>query len=921
MRTPDVKGREAATVGAVAWHGVTAEAAAAELGVELDGLSPAEVRERLARLGPNRLDPPPPPSGLKIFVHQFKSPLIYVLLVAGALALALAEYADAAFIAFVLLLNAVIGYFQEMKAERGIQALASLVHTRARVRRGGHVVEVDGEELVPGDLLLLDSGGRVPADVRLVEANGLRVDESLLTGESDAVHKDARGPVGAEVPLAERVNMAFAGSMVVSGRARGLVVATAMRTEVGAIAHELAGAARQPPPLVVRMERFARRVGLIVVGLAFALVALGLVRGDDLGVVILGAVALAVSAIPEGLPVAMTVALSVGVRRMVARRVVVRHLPAVEGLGSCNVIATDKTGTLTCNELTVEAVVAAGERFAVEGAGYVPEGAVRREGGADPASGAAVAIGAAEAAGLARLVRAGCLTNEGDLAPSEEGGWDHSGDPTDVALLVLAGKLGFDAAAALAAAPRTREIPFEAERRYSASVHDIAADAAYGAGRVLVCVKGAPERVLAMCDRALVASGDEGALDLAAAEARVEGLMAEGYRVLALADGTTVPEEGEEPAGMVFLGVVALTDPPRPKVAEAIAACHDAGIRVVMITGDHAKTATAIGERIGLSRPGDRTISGAEIEALDDDALAAAVADCAVVARATPKDKLRVVRALQANGAFVAVTGDGVNDAPALRQANLGVAMGRTGTDVAREAADLVITDDDFSSIVGGVEEGRVAYDNVRKATYLLISTGAAEVLLVMTAILVGLDAPFTAAQLLWLNLVTNGIQDVALVFEPGEAGVLARPPRRPGEGVLNPLMITRTLLAAAVMAGIGLLLWWEWSTHGIPTEQARGMMVHLFVLFEILHIGNARSETIPLLRMSPLKNPILMGGTALALAIHVGATYFPPTQSLLGVAPLDAAQWLTLLAYAVPIVVVMEAHKFWRRARTRRAA
>ena len=886
------------------WHALDSEAVARALDVAPNGLSDAEASERLRRFGPNRLEPPPPPSRLRVLLRQFTSPLIYVLIAAASIAFALGELSDAAFIGAVLALNASIGFVNEYRAERAVQALMQVVRARARVRRGQRSLEIDGEEVVPGDLLLIESGDRVSADVRLIDARGLRVDESLLTGESLPVEKDESFEVSADAPLAERRNMAFAGSIVASGRGRGLVVATGGATQVGAIALQVSQVRREPPPLIRRMERFARRLGGVAIVLCALLTGIGLAYGQPLGEVLLGAVALAVSAIPEGLPVALTVALAVGVSRMARQRVVVRSLPAVEALGSCSVILTDKTGTLTHNQLTVERIVTGSRRYQVSGRGYAPLGEISREG--RPAL-------PAEEPRLFRLLRAAALANEASLMQREDdhAAWEWSGDPTDVALLGLGIKAGVDAEQLRGVHRSRAAIPFEPERRYAASFHE-------RAGGGLVCVKGAPERVLEMCAHTLAEDGMLQPFDRAAVLVAAEALMAEGFRVLALADAETLEalREGDpppEPEALVFLGLVAMDDPPREGVADAIARCDEAGIHVTMVTGDHATTAQAIAARVGLARGETRVLTGREIEALDDGALRARIADCRVVARATPADKLRVVQAAQAGGAFVAVTGDGVNDAPALRQADLGVAMGRSGNDVAREAADLVITDDDFASIVAGVREGRVAYDNVRKVTYLLISTGAGEVLAVSAALALGLPVPFTAVQLLWLNLVTNGIQDVALAFEPPEPGVLQRAPRPPREGLFDRVMLERTLLAGVVFGLVGLGAFWGWLAEGRPLAEARNLLVQLFVLFEIFHIGNSRSETRSLLRLSPFSNPFLFVGTLAAISVHAAALYTPFLQQLLDVAPPRPEEWLSLVGLAASILVVMEGHKLLR--------
>jgi magnesium-transporting ATPase (P-type) len=894
------------------WHALPAEEAAVRLASPAAGLTAAEAAERLGQHGRNEILPTAPMPPWQVLLHQFESPLIYVLMAAAAVALLLGETVDAAFIAAVLVVNAVIGFVHELRAERGIRSLSKLVRTRARVRRGGHAQEIDSTELVPGDRVLIESGMRVPCDLRLCLVHALRIDESLLTGESLPVEKVHGDPLPEDCPLADRTNLAFAGTMVVSGRGEGLAIATGNGTQVGRIASQIAGAGREPPPLVVRMERFARTVGLVVLVVSLALVALGLSRGQPLAEILLAAVALAVSAIPEGLPIALTVALAVAVSRMVQRRVVVRHLPAVEGLGSCSVIATDKTGTLTCNQLTVERLAVGGREFELTGTGYRPEGEFRE---LPPGR------TAGQRAGVERLLRAGILTNEGSLEPSAaDASWIWSGDPTDVAILAAAHKAGAEPATIRAAWPVEMVVPFEAERRYAASLHR-------GEAGHLLCMKGAPEQVLAQCARALDLDGREVALDPTIVEGELERLMAEGFRVIAVADAERPPGAGrlgpdEMPSDLCFLGLVGMTDPPREGVPDAIAACHRAGITVAMITGDHAITARAIAERVGLAGPDTGLLTGPELAALDERELAERLDRVRVFARTTPQDKLRIVKAWQARGAFVAVTGDGVNDAPALRQANLGVAMGGSGTDVAREAADLIVTDDDFTSIVAGVEEGRVAYDNVRKATFLLVSTGAAEVLLVATAIVIGTPTPLTAAQLLWLNLVTNGIQDVALAFEPAEPGVLDRAPRPARQRILDAAMVERTLVSGGLMAAIGLACWLSWTGDGMSTAEARTRLVHLFVLFEILHVGNARSERISILRLHPLSNPVLLYGSLTALCLHLLASSVPWSAAILGVLPIGLGEWLRLLLLATPIVVVMELHKAWygRRQRAKRA-
>jgi len=888
----------------VAWQALDRDATAQRLGVVRGGVGDREARERLERFGENRIEPAPPTPRWLLMLRQFRSPLIYVLVAAAAVSLLLQEVADAGFILAVLVLNALIGFFNEFRADREVRSLASLVTSRARVHRDGRTLDIEAREVVPGDLLLLEGGARVAADVRLMEEHDLRVDESLLSGESMQVEKDATVTLDAAAPLAERRNMAFSGSMATAGRGMGLVVATGAQTELGAIASQIEAVPHEPPPLLQRMELFARRIGMAALVLCALIVTLGVLRGQPLSEVLLSAIALAVSAIPEGLPVALTVALAVAVSRMARRGVVVRHLPAVEALGSCGVIATDKTGTLTRNQLTVERVVAGPRSYEITGIGYAPEGDVLCQGRP---------VVLPEEQGLFRLARAACLANEASLSrrADDTPRWEWSGDPTDVALLAFGIKAGVDPVTIVESHEPITSIPFESEHRFMATFHHLREGG-------LTCVKGAPERVIEMCDRQLV-DGGVGPLDREAALAAVEQAMRDGYRVLAVADDETAEPldagaAAPAPQGLVFLGLLAMTDPPRDGVAEALGRCARAGIRVVMVTGDHATTALSVAARIGLAGRDAEVLTGQMISDLSDAELDERMGRVRVIARAAPGEKLRVVEACKRRGDFVAVTGDGVNDAPALRRADLGVAMGREGTDVAREAADLVITDDDFSSIVAGVEEGRIAYDNVRKVTYLLVSTGAGEVLAVTGALAMGLPVPFTAVQLLWLNLVTNGIQDVALAFEPGEPDTLGREPRPPRQGIFDRLMLERTLIGGAVFGVLGLICFTGWLDEGRSLDESRSLLVQLFVLFEVMHIGNSRSETISLFRLHPLSNRVLFVGTITALAVHVTAMYTPFLQQLLDLRPIVVADLMQLVVVASSIVVVMELHKLWRR-------
>ncbi len=739
----------------------------------IDGLSTAEAERRLAIWGPNVIPRGRPPGVLKVFARQFMSPLVYVLLFAAGLSLVLRELADAGFIAAVLLLNAVIGAVEEYQAERGVDALRSMIHTTTEVLRDGERVEVDATEITSGDVVLLTSGDVVPADLRLMNSRDLSVDESALTGESLPVTKQPHAAVAPSAGLGDRPTMAFAGTMINSGRGRGVVTAIGAHTVVGALAGQLEAPSQTEPPLVSRMRRFTGVIGIAVAVAAAVTAVIELARGAAWHDVLLTAVALAVSAIPEGLPVALTVALAVAVRRMARRNVVVRRLVAIETLGACTRLATDKTGTLTVNQLTATALAVPGcDLWTVTGSSSEPEGALLMPKGEDEA----------RLAAAGRLALAGVLCSDAVLARKGDT-WVHHGDAVDVAFLILGHKLGLTREQALKARPLLDAEPFESERRYAATLH------AVDDHHAELIVKGAVEQVVEMASRA-AGLHDTRAIDPAAVLATADRLADTGHRVLAVATRTVrrPPEDCLDPDlfhGMTVLGLVGMIDPPRPEASTAISTLQQAGIDVVMVTGDHPATATAVARSVDLTPTTEalRVVTGTDLaaaEAAGEDALDRLTAETEVFARVEPAQKLTIVQSFVRQGHVVAVTGDGVNDAPALHHAHVGLAMGATGTDVAREAADVVVTDDRLSSIAAGVEEGRVAYANVRKVVQLLITTGAGELVLILGALAAGLPLPLLAVQLLWLNLVTNGIQDIALAFEPAEGDEMRRRPRDP---------------------------------------------------------------------------------------------------------------------------------------------
>jgi len=881
------------------WHALDVREIYQTLRSSDSGLSGSEAGARLAEYGPNRLPEQPPPALWQIVLRQFRNPLIYILAIAAVVSVVIGDLKDAAFIAGVLILNAIIGASQEWKAEQSSHALRKLLQIRALVQREGEVREVRAEDVVPGDVLWLESGNRVPADIRLVSAHGLEVDESLLTGESLPVLKDSSWLGDESQSMADRLNMTFAGSVVARGRAKGVVVATGTATSVGQLALDVMAGVGGKPPLVVRMERFTNLIAVAVLIAAAAVGILGVMAGGySLSEMFLFAVALAVSAIPEGLPVAMTVALAVATSRMARRGVIVRRLTAVEGLGSCTLIATDKTGTLTCNELTVQEVrLPNGETFQVSGEGFIPTGQVLYEGSPiEPGTHDPVKM----------LVRAAVLCNEADLH-LRDGSWNWRGDAVDIALLALGHKLDWNREETLTLHPQVNQIPFEPEYRFAATYHE-------DNGRVMVLVKGAPERVMSMC------SGTLGETTMQDLESIPLQMAQRGFRVLALAQGILEERIGPddvppEPSKLNLLGFVGMIDPLRAGVREAVKACQGAGVDVSMVTGDHRLTALAIARDLGLAHSVDQVVTGDALADLPEETYAEVIHRVRVFARVAPRQKLQIVNAARKAGHFVAVTGDGVNDAPALRAANIGVAMGKSGTDVAREAAELVITDDNFATIVSGIEEGRVAYDNIRKVIYLLISTGAAELVLMGLAMLSGVPyLPLRPAQILWLNLVTNGIQDVALAFEPNEGDVLRRQPRPPREPIFNQLMIERTVVAAGVI-GVVAFGAFRWllpaNSSAEDVTAARNGLLLLMVLFENIHIGNCRSETKSALALSPLRSPILLAGAVCALLIHVAAMYLPVGQQVLGTAPIGLKEWGILSVLALTIFPAMELHKW----------
>ncbi|MDG6257196.1 MAG: HAD-IC family P-type ATPase [Methanomicrobiaceae archaeon] len=888
------------------WHALPIARIYERLSTGPQGLSSEEAALRQKQYGKNVLPAKKPPGLPEIVLHQFKSPLIYILLIAGVISVLIGDVKDAAFILLVVVINAVIGTAQEWKAEQSALKLQSLLQVTARVRRDDTWRTLPAEEAVIGDLVLLESGNRVPADIRLIHAANLNVDESLLTGESDAVAKTV-GVLDEQIPVSDRSNMAYAGSTVVTGRGCGVVTGTGTGTEVGMIARAVSGAESAKPPLIIRMEEFSRKVGILIIAASMVMAIVALSQGTPPVEVFFLAVALVVSAIPEGLPVAITVALSIAASRMARRNVIVRKLAAVESLGSCTTIATDKTGTLTVNQQTARVVlIPPSGLIEVSGAGYTPEGEIAAAGASLPAS---------MTDAVQNLARSAVICNEGSLY-LEDGQWVNHGDAMDVALLSLAYKAGIDPDTVRNSIRTVAEVPFESERMYAAVYYHEEGDGADSP--IGVAVKGALEAVLPYCTTMTTTEGTV-PLDAAAVEQRLVELMESGYRVLVVAEGRVASLPGEDAElrdvqpDLSLLGLVGFIDPLRPDVRESVGTAHRAGIDVVMITGDHPRTALTIARELDIARSMDEVMTGPQLAELGDPALptfAKAIDRIRVFARVSPVQKMEIVDTMVRRGHFVAVTGDGVNDAPALRRANIGVAMG-SGTDVAKDTASMIVTDDNFASIVAGVEEGRFAYDNIRKVTYLLISTGLAEVVLIILALVAGLPLPLLAVQLLWLNLVTNGIQGVALAFEAGEEGAMRRKPRDPEEGVFNRLMLQQTLLSGMTVGLVAFLTFGWLIGTGMAETMARNLLLLLMVLFENFHVFNCRSEYRSLFAVPLRSNTVLVLGVVLMQGLHILSLHIPLMQDLLGLAPVTLEQWLTFLVIAAIVIVVMEAFKW----------
>ncbi len=898
------------------WHHTSADEVVGLLASDLEkGLDRFEVESRQQHFGPNTIPVRNGPGPLIRFLLQFHQPLLYILLAAAAITAFLDEWVDASVIFGVVLVNAIIGFLQESRAAKALEALARTALTEARVIRSGETRNVASSELVPGDIVLLQSGDKVPADLRLLRSRDLQIDESALTGESVPVEKKVV-ELQRETALAERRNMSYASTLVTYGQGRGVVVAIGAKTEVGRISELISTADILRTPLTRKIAKFSRLLLVIIMLLAAVTFAVGVWRGQSKFEMFMAAVALAVGAIPEGLPAAVTITLAIGVARMAGRRAIIRKLPAVETLGSTTVICSDKTGTLTVNQMTVLEIWASGQRFTTSGSGYEPSGAIQAEGDESITLSSNVAA--------SQCLLCGLLCNDSQLVQGESR-WEVHGDPTEGALLAVAGKAGLDGKQAGETSPRLDAIPFESQYQYMATLHDVASDQCRQ-----VYVKGGVEVVLSKCTQALNTSGETVSLNAEAVHQQVEAMAAKGLRVLAFAGKQSAAETDEithqDVGELVFYGLQGMIDPPRAEAVAAIKACQTAGVRVKMITGDHAVTARAIAQQLGLdgldsgkhSEPNVKTAR--DLADKTDEQLIEIADKVTVFARATPELKLRLVRALQAKGHVAAMTGDGVNDAPALKQADIGVAMGIGGTEVAKEAADMVLTDDNFASIEAAIEEGRGVFDNLTKFIVWTLPTNMGEGLVILAAIFVGSHLPILPVQILWINMTTAVLLGLMLAFEPKEGDIMRRPPRNPKIPILTGELIGRILLVSGVLL-VGAFGSFEWAVgQGYSDAFARTVSVNVFVMVELFYLFNCRSLTKSMFELGVFSNRWIGVGVASMIMLQLAFTYVPLMNHVFHSEPIGWDAWWRILLTGVATYLIVGFEKWVRRERQSRS-
>jgi magnesium-transporting ATPase (P-type) len=887
-----------------AWHAISADEVVKRLATDgIKGLDPAEAAARLQKYGPNRLPEGKRRGPLKRFFSQFNNVLVYVLLGAGFIKLMLNLWVDASIIFGVVVLNALLGFIQEGRAEKALESIRNMLSAEARTLRGGETRLIAAEQLVPGDVVLLESGDKIPADLRLADVKNLRTEEAALTGESVPADKNIE-PIAPNSTVGDRECMAFSGTMVVSGRATGVVVATGSATELGRINALLAGVSALETPLLRQIKKFGYAITAVVAVVGVLVFAYGKwVKGIDFVELFQAVVGIAVSVIPEGLPAIITITLAIGVQRMAQRNAIIRQLPAVETLGSVSRICSDKTGTLTLMEMMAVSAVTAEAAYEVTGNGYAPEGEIRKDG--KPADKEPV---------LALMGRVSMLCNDAELF-QEQGSWKVEGDPTEGALYPFATKLGLDRKAELAASPRIDAIPFESEHKFMATLHKSAA------GEDFLLVKGAPEVILEHCDRQQTVSGQPASLDRGHFMQAGDRLAGQGERVLALAwhEGPLARPGGatssaltpaDLPRNLVLLGLIGLLDPPRKEAIEAVHECHGGGIRVTMITGDHRITAAAIAKMLGIG-DGKTAITGAEIEEMNEAALQEKVRNVDVFARASPEHKLRLVKAIQANRQIVAMTGDGVNDAPALKKADIGVAMGIKGTEVTKEAAEMILADDNFASITAAVKEGRTVFNNIEKAILFMLPTNVAQALVITVAILLGFTMPVTAPQVLWVNMVTSVALGLVIAFEPHELDVMNRLPRAVDRSILTGFGMWRVIFVGLALLAVTLWAFFWMRSQGASDELARTVAVNMITIGQVFYLLNSRFLLDSSLSFTAhLGNRYLPLGIGAVVVLQLLFTYAPPLQAMFGNEAIPLRIWPWLLAFGLAFFFVVEAEK-----------
>lgn len=881
------------------WHTLTVEDVLDALSADKNGLTNTEVAARLQKYGPNRLQETAKRSGLVRFLLHFHNILIYVLLGSAVITAALGHIFDTLVILAVVIANAIIGYIQEGKAEKAMDAIHKMLALKASVLRDGERKEVEGEQLVPGDIVLLEAGDKVPADLRILRLSSLQIQEAVLTGESLPVDKKTSA-VKPDASLGDRECMAYSGTLVTSGQGQGIVVATGDSSEIGRISGMLSTVETLTTPLVGQMNVFARWLTILILIIAVVLLTFGyFVEHFDFSTMFMAVVGLSVAAIPEGLPAVLTITLAVGVQAMARRKAIVRRLPAIETLGSVSVICTDKTGTLTRNEMMVGSLVTQAHTFSLEGTGYEPRGEIRLNDAAVDASDHDI---------LNELGRSSALCNDASLY-ERNGVWSVEGDPMEGALLAMSGKVGINIKQEIASWTQTDVIPFDAKHRFMATLnHDHNHQA-------FIFVKGAPEKILAMCKQQRTEPGQSETLNTKYWHEKAEDIAAGGQRVLAFAlkpvpAEYTVLEFSDVEEGLILIGLVGLLDPPRPEAIRAIAECKSAGIRVKMITGDHKATAAAIGKQIGLQNP-DKVLTGADLDAMDDSALAAIVLDTDIFARTSPEHKLRLVMALQSHHMTVAMTGDGVNDAPALKRADVGIAMGLKGSDAAKEAAEFVLADDNFASIAAAVREGRTVYDNIKKVISWTLPTNAGEALTIVVALLFGMTLPITPIQILWINMITAVTLGIALAFEPTEANTMHRPPRSRNEPLLSGELLWHILLVSSLFLG-GVYGMYSYAIDaGYSIDLARTIALNTLVVMEIFHLFFIRNIYGTSLTWEAVKGTKVVWATVIGVtAAQFAITYIPLLQAVFGTNPVPFWDGVIIFCVGIVLFIIIETEK-----------